>query len=134
MESLKASHTSDEEPLAQPKIQLQSVQKVNILSRIFLDLTISLRIKLYLYKLISLTWIWKQITNIEHYGTFDKCGENRGGKIENVFSVRKAEEIKSVFKQQTPKRSASQGNFKEEEQERGQRTRRQVNNLHVRSS
>ena len=57
-----------------------------------------------------------------------------GGKIENVFSVRKAEEIKSVFKLQTPKRSASQGNFKEEEQERGQRTRCQVNNLHVSSS
>ena len=56
-----------------------------------------------------------------------------GGEIENLFSVRKRE-IKSVFKQQTPKRSASQGNFKEEEQERGQRTRCQVNNLHVRSS
>ena len=40
MESLKAQHISDEESLAQPETQLQSVQRVNMQFRIFLDLII----------------------------------------------------------------------------------------------
>ena len=48
-----------------------------------------------------------------------------GGRIRNVFSVRKRE-IKSVLKQQTRKPCCVGRNFKEEGQERGQNSEQDV--------